>query len=51
MESHVGPSADKKTALFQAIEEKFPSRSLGDDRWYLVAVALCLASDFRAALN
>lgn len=29
---------EEAICLFKAIEEKFPSAGLGDERWYLVAV-------------
>jgi hypothetical protein len=32
------PTEDEALALFKAIEEKFPSESLGEDKWYLVLV-------------
>jgi hypothetical protein len=32
------PSKDEALALFKAIEAKFPSNTLGDDKWYLVTV-------------
>lgn len=34
------PTTDEALALFKAIEEKFPARALGDDKWYLLAVSL-----------
>lgn len=34
------PTADEALALFKAIEEKFPAKTLGDDKWYLLAVSL-----------
>jgi len=36
------PTVDEAVALFQAIEEKFPHKTLGDDKWYLVVVSLQL---------
>lgn len=33
------PTTDEALALFKAIEEKFPARALGDDKWYLLALA------------
>jgi hypothetical protein len=33
------PTEDEALALFKAIEEKFPSESLGKDKWYLVLVS------------
>lgn len=32
------PTEDEALALFKAIEEKFPSKSLGDDKWYVLTV-------------
>jgi hypothetical protein len=32
------PTDDEAFALFKAVEEKFPSKSLGDDKWYVLAV-------------
>lgn len=32
------PTEDEALALFRAVEEKFPSKSLGDDKWYIVTV-------------
>ncbi|EMD85480.1 hypothetical protein COCC4DRAFT_56882 [Bipolaris maydis ATCC 48331] len=33
------PTADEALALFKAIEEKFPAKTLGEDKWYLLALA------------
>ncbi|KAI4700250.1 hypothetical protein J4E81_004288 [Alternaria sp. BMP 2799] len=33
------PTDDEALALFKAIEEKFPSQSLGDDKWYVLLLA------------
>ncbi|EUC33745.1 hypothetical protein COCCADRAFT_95243 [Bipolaris zeicola 26-R-13] len=33
------PTADKALALFKAIEEKFPAKTLGEDKWYILALA------------
>jgi hypothetical protein len=33
------PTDDEALALFRAIEEKFPSKTLGDDKWYILAVS------------
>ena len=30
---------EEAISLFKAVEEKFPSESLGDDRWYLILVS------------
>jgi hypothetical protein len=32
------PTEDEALALFKAVEEKFPSESLGDDKWYILTV-------------
>lgn len=32
------PTAEHTFALFESIEQKFPNKSLGEDKWYLVAV-------------
>jgi hypothetical protein len=32
------PTATEALALFQEIEQKFPSATLGDDKWYILAV-------------
>jgi len=37
MEFHEPTKADA-FALFEVIQQKFPSSSLGDDKWYLVTV-------------
>jgi hypothetical protein len=34
----VDPTPEEAIRLFEAIEEKFPSKTLGEDKWYLVAV-------------
>ena len=39
MSSYSEPTADQAVDLFQAIEKKFPHASLGEDKWYLVAVS------------
>jgi len=31
---------EKAVSLFKALEEKFPHKSLGHDKWYLVAVCV-----------
>lgn len=41
------PTVAEATALFRSIEEKFPSKTLGEDKWYLVAVGM----QFYIALN
>jgi hypothetical protein len=32
------PTEDEALALFKAVEEKFPSESLGNDKWYVLIV-------------
>ena len=32
------PTDDEALALFKAVEEKFPSKSLGGGKWYVLAV-------------
>jgi hypothetical protein len=32
------PTEEEALALFKAVEEKFPSKSLGDDKWYILTV-------------
>lgn len=34
------PTEAEALALFDAIENKFPSKTLGDNRWYVLAVSL-----------
>jgi len=31
---------EKAVSLFKVLEEKFPHKSLGHDKWYLVAVCV-----------
>jgi len=38
------PTAEQATALFQALEERFPHKTLGDDKWYLVAISALVGS-------
>ncbi|KUJ24009.1 uncharacterized protein LY89DRAFT_604316 [Mollisia scopiformis] len=38
------PTRDDAFKLFQNIENKFPGKTLGDDKWYLVAVAALVGS-------
>jgi hypothetical protein len=33
------PTKEKAVELFKAIETKFPSKTLGEDKWYLVVVS------------
>ena len=44
MSSSEEPTADKAKVLLERLEHKFPSKTLGTDRWYLVAVRLALTS-------
>lgn len=43
MSSSEEPTAEEAKALFKKIEQKFPSKTLGRERWYLVAVRFFLA--------
>lgn len=43
MSSSEEPTAEGAKVLFEQLEQKFPSKTLGRERWYLVAVRL--ASD------
>jgi len=36
----INSTPEEAIALFEALENKFPHKSLGDDRWYLVAVSI-----------
>ena len=38
MSSSKEPTAQEATELFETLEHKFPSKTLGAERWYLVAV-------------
>ena len=42
MSSSEEPTAQETKILFEKLEQKFPSKTLGRERWYLVAVRLCL---------
>jgi hypothetical protein len=33
------PTKEDAFALFEAIQQKFPNETLGDDKWYLVTVS------------
>lgn len=33
------PTEDEALALFKTIEERFPSQTLGDDKWYILTVS------------
>ncbi|OAK99181.1 hypothetical protein IQ06DRAFT_294595 [Phaeosphaeriaceae sp. SRC1lsM3a] len=33
------PTEEEALALFKSVEERFPSKSLGDDKWYILALA------------
>ncbi|RDL32030.1 Uncharacterized protein BP5553_09432 [Venustampulla echinocandica] len=39
MATFQGPTTEEAISLFQEIEKKFPSQSLGEDKWYLVALS------------
>ncbi|KAI9729618.1 MAG: hypothetical protein M1818_008465 [Claussenomyces sp. TS43310] len=50
--SYKDPTAEDAIALFTELEKKFPSASLGDDKWYLVALAaLCASTQPEFAVN
>ena len=50
MSDSAGPTAEEATALFQSLEQKFPSKTLGEDRWYIVAVILSFYSQLYSLL-
>lgn len=33
------PTDDEALAMFKAVEELFPSKSLGEDKWYILTVS------------
>ncbi|KAF2125797.1 hypothetical protein P153DRAFT_369794 [Dothidotthia symphoricarpi CBS 119687] len=33
------PTEEEASALFKAVEDKFPSKTLGDDKWYILVLA------------
>lgn len=37
--SLTNPSKDETLALFASIEQQFPAKTLGDDKWYILALA------------
>lgn len=43
MNSTAEPIAEDAKVLFEKLEQTFPSKTLGGERWYLVAVRLSLA--------
>ena len=45
------PTDDKALTLFQAVEEKFPAKTLGDDKWYVLLVCGPLISTGDIANN
>lgn len=38
------PTSEEALALFEAVEEKFPSNTLGDDKWYILTVCGAMRS-------
>jgi hypothetical protein len=42
------PTAEDATVLFEELEKKFPHETLGNDKWYLVAVSTKSLSSFSA---
>ena len=43
MKSTEEPTAEDAKVLFAKLEQTFPYKTLGEERWYLVAVRLSLA--------
>ena len=43
MGSSEEPTAEEAKVLFEKLEQKFPSKTLGGERWYLVAVRFRLS--------
>ena len=43
MSSSEEPTAGEARILFEKLEQKFPSKTLGAERWYLVAVRIFTA--------
>jgi hypothetical protein len=37
--SLTNPSKEETVALFNSIEELFPAKTLGDDKWYILTIA------------
>lgn len=33
------PTEEEALTLFKALEEKFPSKTLGEDKWYVLTVS------------
>ena len=44
MSSSEEPTAEEAKNLFGRLEQKFPVKTLGKERWYLVAVSLYLTA-------
>lgn len=44
------PSDDDALAMFKAVEQLFPSKSLGTDKWYILTVRLSLSTPVRGKL-
>jgi hypothetical protein len=40
------PTEEEALALFKAIKEKFPSGTLGTDKWYIVTVCMHYKAPF-----
>jgi hypothetical protein len=41
------PTEEEALALFKVVEELFPSKSLGDNKWYILTVSYIPYSDTR----
>jgi hypothetical protein len=42
------PTPEEAISLFEALEKRFPSATLGHDKWYLVAVSMAESSCFNS---
>jgi hypothetical protein len=38
------PTEDEALALFKAVEERFPAKTLGDNKWYVLLVCISLSA-------
>lgn len=38
-QSPTEPSAEDAMSLFKAIEQQFPSKTVGDDKWFLITMS------------
>jgi hypothetical protein len=39
IQEHDDPTVEEARALFQSLEAKFPSATVGSEKWYLIAVS------------